>query len=152
MDAEREEYKGGGCEMDKVIYFEFNNWFEGRDFPEGEPFRSIVNDYKLSDDAWCKENELCVISEPIDMSVNWCVSAKRKWVEENMPKLLTDEKYLTTFIYTSGEGTKEVVREGSYKQFLRKPDENGEVYGRFGRKFLDYKKENYGVVYMDEEQ
>ena len=42
--------------MEEIIYFEINNWFAGRDYPNEEPFKQWVKDEQFSDDAWCKEN------------------------------------------------------------------------------------------------
>jgi hypothetical protein len=42
---------------------------------------------------------------------------------ENCPKLLTE-----------------------YKEFLRFPDEDGDVYGQFDNQFLEYSEENFGIM------
>lgn len=112
--------------MENIIYFELNNWFSERDFPDDEPFISwFENDLKISfdDEDWVKENKLCVVFDFVDMSSNYCITATKQWVEENCPKLLTD-----------------------YKSFLRFPDDDGIVYGRFGHLFLPYTKENIGIT------
>lgn len=113
--------------MDKdIIYFELNNWMRGEDYPNDEPFITWVgNDYdlKFQNEEFVKENKLCVVRSIIDMSVNFCITAKKEWVEKNCPKLLTD-----------------------YTDFLREPDEDGYVYGRFGDEFLEYSEENIGIT------
>lgn len=120
-----------------VVYFELNNWFAGKDYPNDEPFLSWMrNDLniKFRNEKWVIENELCVVASIVDMSSNFCITAKKEWVEKNCPKLLTD-----------------------YKEFLRYPekyedeDEDGEVYGRFGNHFLEWSEENFGITYDDEE-
>lgn len=120
-----------------VVYFELNNWFAGEDYPNDEPFLSWMrNDLniKFRNEKWVIENELCVVESIVDMSSNFCITAKKEWVEKNCPKLLTD-----------------------YKEFLRYPekyedeDEDGEVYGRFGNHFLEWSEENFGITYDDEE-
>ena len=120
-----------------VVYFELNNWFAGEDYPNAEPFLSWMrNDLniKFRNEDWVIENELCVVASMVDMSSNFCITAKKEWVEKNCPKLLTD-----------------------YKEFLRYPekyedeDEDGDVYGRFGCHFLEWSKENFGITYDDEE-
>lgn len=120
-----------------VVYFELNNWFAGEDYPNDEPFLSwMKNDLniKFRNEKWVIENELCVVESIVDMSSNFCITAKKEWVEKNCPKLLTD-----------------------YKEFLRYPekyedeDEDGEVYGRFGNHFLEWSEENFGITYDDEE-
>ena len=76
-----------------------------------------------------KENRLCVVFSFIDMSQNFCITATREWVEKNCPKLLTD-----------------------YKKFLRQPDEDGDVQGRFSQWFLPYSEENIGIKFIDTEE
>ena len=122
-----------------VVYFELNNWFAGEDYPNDEPFLSWMrNDLniKFRNEKWVIENELCVVASMVDMSSNFCITAKKEWVEKNCPKLLTD-----------------------YKEFLRYPekyenedeDECVDVYGRFGCHFLEWSEENFGITYDDEE-
>lgn len=114
-----------------VVYFELNNWFAGEDYPNDEPFLSWMrNDLniKFRNEKWVIENELCVVKSMVDMSSNFCITAKKEWVEKNCPKLLTD-----------------------YKEFLRYPDEWEEVYGRFGCHFLEWSEENFGITYDNEE-
>lgn len=115
----------------KIIYFELNNWFCGRDYPNAEPFISWMSDddnLKFNNDAWCKENKLCVAKTFIDMSTNFCIAASKQWVEEKCPDLLT-----------------------KFKDFLRVPDKNGNVYGNFGSKFMDYCEHNYGCTFLSED-
>jgi hypothetical protein len=85
----------------------------------------MQNDFKIKfkDKEWAEENKLCVATDFVDMSQNFCITATKKWVEENCPELLT-----------------------RYREFLRTPDNDGEVYGRFGHCFLEYKEENFGVT------
>jgi hypothetical protein len=37
-------------------------------------------------------------------------------------------------------------------QFIRHPDEDGDVHGRFGWSFPEYCEENYGVHFYEEEE
>ena len=115
----------------EVVYFELNNWFAGRDYPDEEPFISWMNvdvhTTKFEDnEEWVKENRLCVAWDFVDMSTNVCVTATRKWVEENCPNLLT-----------------------KYAKFLRTPNKDGDVIGQFGHPFLEYKEENIGVIKLN---
>jgi hypothetical protein len=115
--------------MNEIVYFELNNWFSGRDYPDDEPFLSWMrNDLqiKFNDEDWVKENKLCVVFDFVDMSQNFCITATKKWVEKNCPSLLT--------IHT---------------KYLRFPNEYGEVYGRFGHEFLEYEEYNFGIEDVD---
>lgn len=117
--------------MNDIIYFELNNWFSGRDYPDDEPFISwMSNDLKIPfrSETWVKENKLCVVVSFIDMSQNFCITATKEWVEKNCPKLLTN-----------------------YTEFLRYPDEDGDVERKFGQWFLPYSEENIGVKYIDDD-
>ena len=111
--------------FDEIVCFELNNWTPGNDYPAEEPFLTwIGNDLNIhfNNENWVKENKLCVVRSIIDMSVNFCITTTKQWVEKNCPKLLTE-----------------------YQDFLRHPDEVGFVEGRFGNYFLDYTEENIGV-------
>lgn len=63
------------------------------------------------------------------MSINFCVTAKKSWVEKNCPNLLT-----------------------TYKKFLRIPEEDELPYGDFGCPFLEYNEENIGIHYAYEKE
>ena len=65
------------------------------------------------------ENKIIVVETIIDMSLNYCVTAPKEWVEKNCPCILNSK-------------------------FIRKPDKNNEVFGRFGCPFKPYTKENLG--------
>lgn len=113
-----------------VVYFELNNWWYGADYPANEKFYTWVGNNKdeswhmyFEDEKWVRKNQLCVVSEIIDMSNNWCITAPRRWVLDNCPELLTD-----------------------WKKFLRFLDWDGKVYGKFGTEFLEWKEENVGIV------
>lgn len=109
-----------------IVYFELNNWFAGEHYPEEEPFTTwIGNDLSIyfNNEDWVNDNKLCVVLHMIDMSMNFCVTATKEWVEKNCPRLLTE-----------------------HKKFLRYPDEDGCVYGQFGDEFLEYSEENIGII------
>ena len=114
-----------------IIYFELNNWFSGCDYPNAEPFLSWMRDdlnQKFRDEEWIKENKLVVVESLVDMSMNFCVTATKEWVENNCPELL----------YT-------------YENFVRKPEDGEDVpYGRFECPFLEYNEENIGYHYAEE--
>ena len=114
-----------------IVYFELNNWFSGRDYPNAEPFLSWMRDdlnQKFRDEEWIKENKLVVVESLVDMSMNFCITATKEWVEENCHELLS-----------------------TYKNFVRKPEDDEDVpYGRFGSPFLEYKEENIGYHYAEE--
>jgi hypothetical protein len=110
--------------MDEIIYFELNNWFCGEHYPNEDPFLSwMINDCKIKfrDTEWVKENKLCVVASFVDMSQNFCVTATKEWVENNCPNIL------------------------NYPKFIRIADADGSVEGRFGNSFLEYKEENFGI-------
>lgn len=121
--------------MDKeIVYFELNNWWRGKDYPDDEPFTTWMgNDYNIyfNNEKWVEENKLCVVRSIIDMSMNFCVTSTKEWVEKNCPKLLTE-----------------------YEQFLRYPDEDGYVYGKNDDdEFLPYEENNIGIKYeYDDEE
>lgn len=141
----------------ELVSFELNNWFSGRDYPPEEPFTSWVSYHTFSDDDWCKKNHLVVLSGHVDMSTNWCITATKDWVKENCPALLHDKQY-TYKTKQSGYDKKlgrivstEILHDASMSQFIRYPDEDGDVYGRFGWHFPEYCEENYGVHFYEEE-
>lgn len=109
----------------EVVYFEMNNWFSERDYPNEEPFITwFSHDLNLwfEDEAWVKANKLCVVTHLVDMATNFLVTAPLEWVNTNCHKLLTN-----------------------YTQFLRSPDKDGKVYGQFGTHFLKWSLANIGV-------
>ncbi len=117
--------------MKDIVYFEFNNWTCGEDYPADQPYISWLGDdldIKFNDEKWVKENNLCVIKTIVDMSLNFCITATREWVEENCPSLLTE-----------------------YKEFLRFPDEDNEVHSEmiYVIKFLEYTDYNIGITNVD---
>ena len=115
--------------MDEIIYFELNNWMPSQDYPDNDRFLEWFGDdlnLRFNNENWIKENKLCVRRTIIDMSLNYCVTATKSWVEANCPELLTD-----------------------YTKFLRYPDEDGDVYGRWDTLFAEYCDENIGITDVD---
>jgi hypothetical protein len=136
--------------MEEIIYFEINDWFSGRDYPNDETFRKFVKDQLFSNDQYCKEHRICVKFGNVDMSINWCVAAPKSWVMENCPQLLSDKQYtyktifshydkdINEWVSTENEYTKK------YSDFICNPDENGDVYGYVnGWLFPKYCEENF---------
>ena len=114
---------------EEYVYFELNNWWPGSCYPNVDPFKTWCgNDLCLSfeDEDWVKENQLCVVSDLVDMSINWCITAKKSWVEKYCPELLT-----------------------KYTNFVRTRDEDGHVYGQWGHIFKEYSDENIGIEYLE---
>ena len=139
-----------------IVYFELNNWFSGRDYPEEEPFLTwMSNDLDLyfENEEWVKENKLCVVAEYIDMSVNFCVTATREWVKANCPKLLDlDAEYTYQIQSQSKDRVWTETFNKRYSDFLRCIDEDEIVRGlNSGTAFLPYKEENIGVHWIEEE-
>lgn len=145
--------------MEEIIYFELDNWFAGENYPNAEPFLTWMKDdlhLKFEDDNWCKENKLCVEAGPIDMSICFCISAPKSWVEANCPKLLTDEECGNYAIYShfdkdKGEWVEIKKYEPSkYSNFVCQPDEDEEVHGKLSNwPFREYTEENFGVHWND---
>lgn len=146
--------------MEELVYFELDNWFPGRDYPNAEPFTSWMGDdshLKFADEQWCKENRLCVLAGFIDMSVCFCITATHSWIEQNCPKLLTDEECGNSSIITyfdKEQNTviqKEVYESSKYSKFICTPEKKGEVYGRLsGWTFLEYCEENFGIHWYED--
>ena len=114
----------------EIIYFELNNWFSGRDYPDAEPFRSWMKDdlnQKFRDEEWIKENKLIVVESLVDMSTNFCITTTKEWVYKNCPELLS-----------------------IYKEFIRYSETDDIPYGRFGCPFLEYDENNIGYHYAEE--
>ena len=138
-----------------IIYFSVNNWMYGQDYPPTENFRKwLGNDLSqtFQNEEWVKENKLCVRCGFVDMSQNYLVSAPREWVEKNCPELLTNFEYT----YTSIINGKEVEHKGKYSKFVYSPDygldcDEFKCEDRFGWPFLEYKEENIGVHWYEEE-
>lgn len=122
--------------MNDIIYFELNDW-SPTFYPDEEPFISYIvfdknKDYyiKFRDINWIKENELVVVETLVDMSINFCVTAKREWVEKNCPRLLTN-----------------------FTQFIRTPKREEKVpIGKFGCPFLKWSIENIGYYEAEENE
>jgi len=129
--------------MDEIIYFEVDNWFSGRDYPDIEPINEWVKKDQFNNEEWCKENKLCVVAGPIDMSMCWCVTTSKSWIKKNCPKLLSNKKLKYQLHYSDGTIEKHIYKA---TDFICKPDENGYVEGKVSSwDFLEYKKENFGV-------
>lgn len=149
MEAFNEEYETD----EEIVYFELDNWFCGQDYPNAEPFISWMGkDYNFcfGDDAWCKENKLCIEAGPIDMSTCFCISAPISWVRENCPKLLTDEECGAEVTSQHGDGHGNWVTEKRYEPCKYSKFICKEGFGRIsGWPFREYKKENFGVHWND---
>lgn len=136
--------------MLELVYFELNNWFSDRDYPNFEPFKTWVESYILDNDDWCRENRLAVLSGFIDMSKNWCITATKSWIQAHCPELLEDLPYTYVTELHSKNGIQFQKHKKNISDFLRYPDEDGNVYGKFGWEFPEYTEENFGVHYYDE--
>jgi len=139
---------------EEIIYFEINDWFAGRDFPNDEIFGKWINDCQFRDNDWCKENKLCVMCGAIDMSMNYCIAAPRSWVEKNCPKMLGDDEYTYTIRRQSWIPEKndweaiDTEHKKKYSDFRCYPDEDGDVYGKNDDwLFPEYCEENFGVTF-----
>ena len=139
--------------MNNVICFELNDWFSGQDYPPEEPFVSWIKNGQFSEDAWCKENKLCVVAGNFDMSRNWCIAAPKDWVISNCPKLLGNGQFTYKTIQSHWDASQAsmvddvIIHVRKYADFLRYQDKDGNVYGRFGWPFQEYSEENFGVKF-----
>lgn len=118
-------------ETDEIVYFEVNNWFCGRDYPNSKFFIECLKDdlkQRFQNDKWCKEQEICVVFCIVDMSYNYNVTAKKSWVFENCPELFDDEN----------------------KRFICVPEEDCELPDcNLDGYFLEYCPDNFGVHYFE---
>lgn len=113
----------------EIIYFELNDWACGRDYPDAEPFISWMKDdvdIIFRDESWVKKNGLIVVESIVDMSLNYCITATKEWVQLNCPELLT-----------------------KYTQFIRYSEDDDLPEGRFGCPFLEYNEDNIGYHYAE---
>lgn len=127
--------------MDKdIIYFELNNWMSEDDYPPEEPYISWCctgktedgkyTQPKLRDKDWVKENKIIVVESLLDMSMNFCITAPKEWVEENCPNLLT-----------------------TWSKFIRIPEEGCDLpEGGWGTPFLPYEEKYIGYHYAEEDE
>ena len=139
---------------EEIIYFSVNNWFSGQDYPPTPNFKKwLGNDLKqtFSDDEWAKANKLCIYYGCIDMSSNYTIAAPRSWVEKNCPELLTDEEYTYELCSYSSKGERREEYKKKYSDFVDHPDEDGVVTARFDWPYLEYKEENFGCHWYDDE-
>ena len=146
-----------------VIYFSINNWMCGEHYPPTENFKKWFSDdlnQSFANDAWCKENKLCVYYGAVDMSTNYTVSASREWVEKNCPELLTDDEYTYTtrigkYKYTVALKDAELVWEDiehkkKYSDFVYVPKEGEDIPDNDyigNMPFREYCEENFGCEY-----
>lgn len=124
LDSKDASTDKGSC---PVVYFEFNDWTPGVYYPDTTPFTMWLEDDSESffrNEEWVNEQQLCVLVRVVDMSINYCITAPKRWVLENCPELLT-----------------------KYTKFLRHPNEENRVFGRFGNEFLTYSADNIGITY-----
>lgn len=117
--------------MEDIIYFEFNDWTPDKHYPACEPYETWLNieadmekQIYFRDEAWLAEQKIIVVESIIDMSLDYCITAPRVWVEKNCPSLLTE-----------------------YSRFIVEPNEEGKVIGQFGCPFKEYTEENLGYWY-----
>lgn len=145
---------------ENVIYFELNDWHKTDSYPPLDIFETWIKERKFSDDEWCKRNRLCVIAaSPDEPLQHWLVTATTLWVAEKCPELLLakDNPGLNEYVVdittvSAGYKKRLVKREYIHKKitdFLRYPDEFGNVHSKFGigYDFAQYDKDNLGVTF-----
>jgi hypothetical protein len=125
--------------MKDIVYFELNDWSAYEDYPPEEPYIDWCCIYKnedgtyhlpkLRNEKWLKENGLIVVESLLDMSMNFCITAPKTWVNENCPNLLT-----------------------TWSKFIRIPEDEDDVpCGRWDTPFLPYEEKYIGYHYTNEE-
>ena len=155
--------------MKDIICFEVNNWTPGEDFPTEEPFLSWMADdlnLQFHDNAWVKEQKICVLEAVVDMSISFLVTAPKKWVEENCPCLLKEEwrKFIieypepycneynlnrTDYAVEERAELKKEFEEN--KEKLLKDLQTSDLVGYpSDQRFLNYTKENIGLWWYDD--
>ena len=153
--------------MKDIVYISVNNWFCGRDYPPLKCFEEWLRDdlnQKFRNDAWAKENKLCIHYGYIDMSQNYTISAPREWVEKNCPELLTNDEYIYYSIIQKPKkklfGGYEYEEERieykkKYSDFVCHPEEGETMpdYDYYGMPFREYCEENFGCepYYIEDE-
>ena len=129
--------------MEELVYFELNNWTPDKDYPNKPQFTKWVgnvltdsdNNEDWEKDTFCdneyaKKNELVISFGLVDMSFDFCVVAKKSWVEKNCPSLLDeDSRFLAQKILD---------------------EENEEYESHWGLPFLEYNHDNFGFHYFSE--
>ena len=96
-----------------------------------------------------KKNKLCVLYGAYDMSTNILVSAPRAWVLENCPELLSDN----TYEYDTLRCNEKVHHVRKYADFVCVSDDEGRIRSKVGGwDFLEYKDENIGTTWYDEDE
>ena len=105
--------------INDVVYFELNNWFAGRDYPNAEPFLTWMHTDIFSNDEWLKENKLVCVKSYIDMSMNFCITASLNWVEKNCPKLISGGVETYTIISRAKRNLRQRSRRTSTPLTLR---------------------------------
>lgn len=136
--------------MKDIVYFSFNNWFSGRDYPLEDKYRELIRGHYFNHDDWVIENKLVVVTGMLDMSVNWCVAAPKEWVEKNLPELLTNDFYTYILIQHYQGEDKEITYTRKYSDFVYTPNEDEPFTCRYGMPFMEYSEENIGVHWWDE--
>lgn len=111
---------------DRIVWFEFNDWISGDDFPDEELYLSWMRperqkDHELyvpvfSDTKFLKENELVVVSTCIDMSHHYIIGAKESWINQHCPSLLG--KYKKFVLGTSTQGEEEYISSNALLSFI----------------------------------
>jgi len=136
--------------MKDIVYFSFNNWFGGRDYPLEDKYSKLVNERFFSNEDWVIENKLVVVCGPLDMSMNYCIAAPKEWVEKHLPELLTNDFYTYTLIQHYQGEDNEITYTRKYSDFVYTPNEDEPFTCKYDMPFMEYSEENIGVHWWDE--
>ena len=92
----------------EIVYFELNNWFPGRDYPDAEPFNSWINTPTYTDafedNDWCIENNRMDLNDRFDEEKNGCTTkevgykSNLKWWFKCPRGLHDSDQYFMCFV------------------------------------------------------
>ena len=133
-----------------IMYIELNNWFSGRDYPAVEPIAKWVVDGEFCSDEFCKEQGIVVVCGVIDMSMNYCITAPKEWVEKTCPFFLSNDSYEYRIHRMQGDKEWYVTEVCKPSNFIRIPREDEDLpKGRHDMPFMEYTPENIGRHWSD---
>ena len=119
---------------EEIYYINLNEWdYNGH--PNSDPFHDWMDDTKLDtylrNEQFAKDNKICVRWFIIDMSVQFCITAPKSFVDKLCPCLWEEEN-------------KKFIKPAS--DFPDDEPPESWLYGEYGEYFLPYTDEYIGKV------